>query len=399
MIRDNILQKKIQYFIFLSLIGFSLRLIMSNFGIDASSLEGLWDSDVEAFQTNLELMRNGKSFYEPGHFNYSPIWLWICNIIDSIKIPLLNNTNYEVFRIKIIILLSLVDLIIFYLLFKNYNLKIGLLFYLNPVSIIITGVHNQFDNFAILIGFVSILFYEKSSKDKINFLFSLFLLGLSLALKHILFLFPIWLAIKEKKFYKKILIILIPVFIFIISFFPYLFNDFQYISQHVFNYISFNNGPFWGMFTSKVIDMYIPRKYMFILILIIAGLFFEKKSPKISFYYYLLSVVIFSSSLAIQYLTIPLIAIAVFWNSKYFIYCLLCIGITLVSPGHFHIEELRDLLNWNRISSKIALYPIIFFLMLGFIETIFGKKKINKIFKNILIWFKIKIKTQLNFKN
>ena len=50
------------YFILIAIIGFALRMSMPNFGIDAIGGDrGVWDSDVEAFQTNLNLLRNGLS--------------------------------------------------------------------------------------------------------------------------------------------------------------------------------------------------------------------------------------------------------------------------------------------------------------------------------------------------
>jgi hypothetical protein len=228
------------------------------------------------------------------------------------------------------------------------------------------------------------------------------LFGFSLCIKHILFLFPIWLAIKEKKLIKKILIILIPVGIFLLSFLPYLSNDFEHIQKHVFNFISFNNGPFWGMFASKVVDMYIPRKLMFFVALLILGLFFEKKSIINSFYYYLISVVAFSSAITSHYLIIPLLAIAIFWNWKYFIYTILGFAFFIVNPiwdypGSINLEGLREFLGWSRTASKIAIYPIILFLLLGFVETIFGKKKFNNFVLKIVNWFVKKIKSQITF--
>ena len=85
------------------------------------------------------------------------------------------------------------------LLFKNYSLKIGLLFFLNPISIIITGHHNQFTNFALLFGFLSVLLYEKNNLN-FKIILPLIIMGLSLSVKHVLIFFPIWWAFKEKRF-------------------------------------------------------------------------------------------------------------------------------------------------------------------------------------------------------
>ena len=374
------------YFILFSILGIALRIGVSKFG---------YNFDYIAWEENLDLFKNGESFYKHGKYNYSPVWIYILYFLDSIHLPFVDINS--VYRIKIIIFLSLVDILIFFLLFREYSLKIGLLFFLNPISIIITGLHNQFDNFAILAGFFAILLYQKYYKNNYGFVISLIIFGFSLCIKHVLFLFPIWLAIKEKNLLKKILIILIPFFIFLISFLPYLGSDFQFIEKNVFNYTSFNNGPFWGMFASKVVDMYIHRKLMFIITLLLLGLFFQNRSIKESFYLYLISTVVFSSAISNQYFIIPLIAISIFWNSKYFIYCLLCCLLFLVDGSALNIDFIVDLLNWDRLSTKIAYYPIILFLLIGLLETVFGKQKVNNFFFTITKWLFDKIQSQLTF--
>ena len=374
------------YFVLFSILGIALRIAVSKFG---------YNFDYIAWEENLNLFKNGESFYKHGKYNYSPVWIHVLYFLDSLSLPF--DGIGSLYRIKIIIFLSLVDILIFFLLFKDYSLKIGLLFFLNPISIIITGLHNQFDNFAILAGFFAIILYQKYYKNNYGFVISLIFFGFSLCIKHVLFLFPIWLAIKEKNFLRKILIIVIPFFIFLVSFTPYLSSDFQFIEKYVFNYTSFNNGPFWGMFTSKIIDMYIERKLMFICALLVLGLFFQNRPIKESFYLYLISTVVFSSALTNQYFIIPLISIAIFWNSKYFIYCLLCCLLFLVDSSALNIDFLVDALNWNRISTKIAYYPIILFLLIGLIETVFGKKKVNNFIFNITKWFSEKIKSQFTF--
>ena len=70
-------------------------------------------------------------------------------------------------------------------------------------------------------------------------MFPLILMGFSLCAKHILMFFPIWWAIKEKRFVNKILIILIPYSIFMLSFASYLPTDFEdmypFLPRHELN--------------------------------------------------------------------------------------------------------------------------------------------------------------------
>ena len=61
-----------------------------------------------------------------------------------------------------------------------------------------------------------------------------------------------------------------------------------------------------------------PNVISFSIILIALGFVFENKQLRESFFLYTMAVVAFSSMMYTQYLAIPLIALAVFWNWKYF---------------------------------------------------------------------------------
>jgi hypothetical protein len=383
----NLLKKNINFYIIIFvIIGFGLRIVVSNYG---------YNHDFLMHQKNMELLKNGESFYGYGKYNYSPLWVNLLLFLDSISLSFI---DYQpVFRLKIILLLSLVDFLIFFLLCKNYSTKIGLLFFLNPISIFITGFHNQFDNISILLAFVAILIYEKY-KSNYQFLISLIILGISICAKQIFFFFPVWLAIKEKKIYKKILIIFIPYFLFLISFKNYFPTELNYILENVFQYKSYNNGPFWGMFTPKIIYMYVDKKILFFISMILLGFLFENKNLREVFYFYLITIVVFSSAIVNQYLAIPLLTMAIYWNNKYLLYSILSCLLFLVDGDALNINFLRDFFEWNLRSTRIVYYPIILLLLFGFLETIFGKKKLNSFFSKIIKLIVYKIKAQLLIK-
>ena len=135
------------------LLGFSLKIVISQFGSNF---------DFEMWKLNLNLFQKGESFYNYGRYNYSPFWIYLLNIIDHINIPYFESEN--IFRYKLIFILNLFDFLIFYLILRNYSLKAGLIFFLSPISIFISGYHNQFDNIAIFFGFLAILFLEERKK-------------------------------------------------------------------------------------------------------------------------------------------------------------------------------------------------------------------------------------------
>ena len=384
---------KLIIFTFFVILGFALRIWVSQFGSNF---------DFAMWQFNLELFKDDKSIYEFGNYSYGTPWIRTLYFLDSISfLPLENNSFVQnipgsFYRMKIVIFLSLIDFFIFLLLYKNYSLKVGLLYFLNPICIIITGHHNQFSNFAILFGFLSVLLYEKDKLD-FKFIIPLIIMGISISIKHILIFFPLWWAFKEKKFLKKFLILLIPYSIFLFSFFPFLFNDFEHIVHKLGTFGMRFDGPFWGMFGPKIIHMYFDIQTLFSLILIGLGFFFIKKNLKESLYLYLMAVVVFSSMMYTQYLFIPLIALAVFWNWKYFFYTLLTFLVFLVDGDQLNIQFLREFLDWDLRATRISFYPIILILLIGFIENSIGQKKFYSYIKKSFTFFKNKIKSGLSF--
>ena len=385
---------ELNLFILFVFVGFFLRVWICQFGSNM---------DFASWQANLDLFKEGKSIYEFGNYTYATPWIYTLYILDTLSFPVLENSKFvqnipgEFYRIKIVIFLIFIDFLIFLLLFRNYSLKIGLLFFLNPISIIITGHHNQFSQYAILFGFLSILLYENKNINK-RILISSLLLGISLAVKHILIFFPLWWAFKEKKIINKIIVIVVPYSIFILSFFPFLINEFQYVYENVLINWKREDGPFWGMFGPKIIHMYFSLQTLFSLLLVILGFLFVDKKLKESFYFYLMAVVIFSSMMYTQYLVIPLIALAVYWNWKFLLYTLLTFLLFLVDGDQLNLEFLRDIFEWDLRATRIAFYPIILVLFIAFLEETIGKKKFYTFTNKIIKFVSQKIRSSIKFK-
>ena len=339
-----------------------------------------YNFDFESYRLVTDLFQNGEDFYITGRYNYAPVWIHILNFLDSL--PDFNLDSFDPLRIKVVLLLSFVDLFIFFLLRREHSFLIATFFFLNPISIFITGFHNQFDNLAVLVGFIAILMYEKNNKN-FGFFICCTLLGLSLCIKHVLFFIPIWLAFKERNFLKKVLIIFIPYMLFLTSFVFYIPEHFDSILKNVFQYSSFNNGPFWNIYVPYVLKFFIPIKILFIASLFLFGLFIKNRSLKDIFYFYLLAVVVFSSAASNQYFAIPLIAIVIFWNRFYAAYTLVCVILFLIDESSLKIGWLVNLFNWDFTYSRYLYHVIIFVLSIGFLETLISKKKLNRIFSKI----------------
>lgn len=358
-------------FLFLIFLGLFLRILLAfcghNFDMDSYFIVGEIVS------------RGGNVYLETSRYNYGPIWSYILGGIYSFA--KLFSDPFFTFRLFITIFLTFIDLAIFFLLLKKFGKKIAFLFFLNPISIIITGYHSQFDNFAILLGLYSVLIFQRSFKNTFTRtnIFSLIVLGLSLSVKHILFLFPFWLALKQNKIKNKIFAFILPIFVFLILFVPFWEVGHEGIINNVFFYQSFSNKPFWYLFAPEFINNYIPPFLLFLGTLILLGFYFRKRSLTQTFFYYLGSVVIFSSAIANQYLAITVPFLAVNFNFLFFIFTLVATIHLLIDLAGLNISFLKSI-----IPPKIVSYNVqIFILFFGFVY-LFLKKEIKTIFLKIL---------------
>jgi hypothetical protein len=320
--------KKNTSFIFLIFIlGFGLRLFISFRG---------YNFDVESYWIVGDLVNSGKNVYaNTVRYNYGPIWFIILGLFY--KVNNLFEGDIKTFHLIIAFFLSIVDIIFAYILVKKFNLLAGILFLFNPISIIITGFHSQFDNFAILAGFIAILLLSKSTTKVSDNLLKTdlyvgLLLGLSITIKHILILLPIWLAIKEKNLIRKCFYALFPILIFFLSFAPFLGKGgYAGIMQNVFGYDSFLNAPFlFGTFPESIVKIWQSYfnlekflKPLFLVFIIVLGFIFRKKNALDTFLLYLISFLVFSPSVANQYLAIVVVPISIWPNFFYTVYTFL----------------------------------------------------------------------------
>ena len=365
--------------LFTIILGVAARLWLSTFG---------FNTDMEYWKMHADVIKFGGPMYEVG-MNVGFIWAYILFFLDSI--PFFIQGEIESLRYKVAIFLTIIDILLFFTLINLHSLKVGLLFFLNPVSIFITGYHSQFDNVAIFIGLIAVVIFQKNKK-KLKFFISSLIFGISIITKHVLFMFIVWIAIKEKQFQKKFLIIFIPVFLFLCSFVPFV-DNYSLVYDYVLNYKSTENGIFWKVFTPQFLGNYLGYTALFITVLFLLGLFFENKNLLETYYLYLISVVLFSPAIAI-----PIIAIAFFWNRFYFMYTLAASLFFLVDYTALDIESIKSIVGWSRNTTRIGYKIIIIFLALGFLQTIISKRKFDLIFKNISFWFLKKIKKQLRVK-
>ena len=297
------MKNKKNIFIILILLGIFLRLILStlkpNFDFESYCIVG-------------KIVGNfGNVYAETSRYNYGPLFFciqglsyWLANLFPN---------WISAFRIIIISILTCADLGITAFICKKFGRKKAIIFFLNPVSIIITGYHNQFDNIAVLFALLSIYFYnEEKDFNKKDFLFVLFL-SLSLITKHILFIFPFFILIKkELPLKKRALYSFVPPLVFLFSFVPFAIQSKEALSgiiNNVFLYKSFNNYPLLNFI--EPVSNFLSLDVFVIKMSLIVGLLIRKKNYDTQLFIYFIALVSLSSAIANQYLAIPLASLII----------------------------------------------------------------------------------------
>lgn len=348
----------------LVLLAIALRMLFASFGNNF---------DVESYWIVGKAVAAGENVYAATtRYNYGPLWSGVLGLFYSA------SGSFAVFRLLIAGLLSIVDVGIFALISKQFGKAPALAFLFNPISIFITGYHSQFDNLAILMGLAAIALLPKSGQLNLRqprSWLALGTLGLSLVTKHILFVFPLWLAYKQKGIAHKLAALLVPIAIFLTSFAPWWASGSQGILQNVFLYRSFNNAPFWYGLMPGIIGNNVPAIVLFIGSMVLLGLFWRKRDLSQLYVLYLGALVLCSSSVANQYLAICVPLIAVFWRNIWLqVYTLVSFIYLLADP----VAGLGLISNTNSLFFRLVAYNVqAALLFLGMIE-IFHPRLIKK---------------------
>lgn len=300
--------------------------------------------DMESWRLAADITaHDGNVYAETYRYNYGPIWFEVLHILDRIAQSF--PDPYHAFRFLIVGTLTLADVGIWYLLRKRFGLVAGFLFFLNPISIIITGYHNQFDTVAIFAALAAMVVYGDVSggltKRK---LWGLALLGLSLTVKHIFFLFPLWLAVKQRGWREKLVVLALPIGIFLASFVPFAAEGHAGIAKNVFGYSSFSNSPFWFTMLPQFVQSVVSIKLLFFGALVVFAFIMRKRPVVESLLMYTIILVVFSAAIANQYLAIVCAGIAVFPNFFYALYTLFATLMLSISDAGLHSDKVQQAL-------------------------------------------------------
>jgi hypothetical protein len=369
------------------ILGIALRIIVAMRG---------HNYDVESFTLVAQLVSEGKNVYgNISRYSYGPAYFLILGFMYKAVTLFFSPTLVPIFfRFTQTLFLTAVDIGIMLFLRKKFNLTASILFFLNPISIIVTGYHSQIDNFAIFTALIAASIFTQNKR--LDFgkkqIAGLLLLGLSLVIKHVFLAFPFWLSMKEKSWKNRLITFILPLVVFVLSFLPYIGGGLSGIIKNVILYRSGNNAPFFYFLLPKAINLYVSSYVIFYIALIISGIIFYRVSAMRSLLYYLGILLIFSPSISPQYIVIPVALMAVYPNIFYFLYTLLgTIDFIFVNVDELHFREFQHVIP-SPIIKGIGGYRgaddwLVVFLFLGFIwmfKVKTFKKKIGEYIKVVI---------------
>lgn len=317
-------------------------------------------TDSDGFVIDARLFLEGKNIYlyQP-YYNYSPLFFYVLGFLGKLGelVPSIPT--------KVIIhwFLSAIDILTAILLIKlarERKIKIWktvALFILNPVSIIISGYHGQFDNLAIffLLWVILLSGIDRSSRShKENFLIW-FILTVGLTIKHTI-LFPAFSCLMHfsKKIYIAVFLFIATMLVFLTSFLPFLPEAYSQIVQNVFKYKSMEGLYGVSYILAKYCSACQDPDTNFIIrnVFLLAGLAFvafirhrdTARSALLSFLFFLT----FTTGIGGQYFVFPIALGALFPSFWFYLYSIVVTLFLLGNDWEFNISVFK-IFSWNSV--------------------------------------------------
>lgn len=324
--------------------------------------------DVDSYRIVADIMADdGNVYAETARYNYGPIWFLIVHALDLLPGPP-NADPAVALHFKIAGFLTLVDMGLFAILARRFSVKVGTLFFLNPVSILITGYHSQFDNLAVLLAFAAVVLFDrvKGTRGRALLLAGL---GLSLMAKHLLFLLPLWLAMRPQGWWQRFFTLAVPYGIFALGFVPYLRGGMEGIVANVFLYRSQGNSPLWRTLLPDGLLDIVPLMVFFIAAMLALGWLVRERRVFDQLRIYFIALVVFSSAIANQYLAIPAAPIAASWNLAYAAFSQVGTLVLLLDGNGLRLAGAV----WNPALTQLGYTLCVFALAVGLAMDVTGK--------------------------
>jgi hypothetical protein len=280
--------------------------------------------DLDSYGIVASLVLHGKSVYaNTVRYNYGPLWAFILAGLKQIS-TFLPAMRGETFHVTVAAFLGVTDVAMAAALSTKYRYGAGIFLLCCPASIFLTGYHSQFENFTLLAGLASWLLIHNGSASTRRLVLAAGLQGISLVIKHVLFLFPLWIFFWTKlgSWRKRAAYVLISYGIFGLSFLPWMFdppsragiirNVFLYRSEFTYSISQLLASISFLALLTKAESAILTLAW--IVVVMVAGTIVARRKVDL-FVMYLLAMFTFSPALRDQYLAIALLAGAILYTS------------------------------------------------------------------------------------
>lgn len=265
--------------------------------------------DMSSFTTVSDIVLSGHNVYSLTPFyNYSPVWFNILGSLRIIAYALAMPFHFMVRSfLTIIDLYSLAILVLIGIsegLSHEGIIQLSMLFYLNPITYLLTGYHGQFENFALLFIIIALYFYIRfKNGNQTSKYYSWLAFTAALIIKHNTVILVTTGIINLFKKSRIILLFLgLTALLFLLTFVPYMSTGQQGIITNVFMY-----GGISGIYGISSFIALPQLKYLFIIGLLIYPFLIVEREIAEQFLLGTLFFLTFTTGIGIQYFVLPVV--------------------------------------------------------------------------------------------
>lgn len=290
-----------------------------------------YNFDLESWDIAGSLVLDGEAIYaHTSRYPYAPPGAYLLATLRGLSDALGLHRVWG-FHLLLALLLAAVDVGIARMLWSSLGLGSACFYLLSPVGLLLNGYHTQLDGFALFFALWAWRAYRKAQQggDVRTAWKAALLFGVSLSFKHVLFMFPLWLAAEALRrgdgWRRAAFHPLVAYGVFASTFGLYLLvfpESAPGILHHVFLYrgdVNYGLGllPALLRILSRLLggpgnwsDVFGHFSAVFLFALAALGAWTAKHRPESSLFLYLVGLTLFTSTMADQYFLIPLVACA-----------------------------------------------------------------------------------------
>ncbi len=311
----------------------------------ASSLAGNYDLDSWRIVVNI-LRRGGNLYLETGRYNYSPLWAGILAVLDRVG-GALGLSLVQMVRLFLLAVDGATALLIRAIALQRgwsqrRALSAALLFFANPVSVIVSGYCGTFDNLSIAFLLLALLLAARRPAGQVAVSGAL---SLSLLAKHLTWFHPLIFALRRERPRLSWPAALAPYAVFAASFLPF-WSGREGIRSHVFGYRGLDEP--YGTEPLRFVR-WLPRETTTVLLvaaaLTAAVLLARVEMPRASLILTLV-LLIFAPGICPYYFVWPVALGALYPSAGYFVYTVVVAGFLVHSPDVLGVD-LSHLPGWS----------------------------------------------------